>query len=356
MVEKLRVDVPTREVAELGRRIRDTRWPDSVADDWQRGTRPSALRRLLDHWSAYDWFALQQRINGQDHVLVPTADGRVHVWRAGRRGAPALLLIHGWPDSFLRYDRVVPLLAADFDLVVPSVPGYGFSDRPMHGGTASAWTAAVLSEVMEKLGIERYGVHGGDIGTGIAEQLTLAHPERITGLHLGDMPLWRALGADDLTGAERSWVEGAAAWSESEGAYSTLQRTKPQTLAAGLTDSPAGLASWQLEKFQAWGEGDVFERIPIDLIAANLSVYWYTRTAASAARYYYESRITPPTGGRVEVRTAFGLWPHDIQVAPRSFAERMYPLERFTEFPRGGHFGAMEEPELLAADLRAFFG
>lgn len=356
-MESLDTSIPLAERLELRRRILDTRWPDAIADDWERGTRPSALRHLLERWADDAGAGLARRTADQEHLLVPTSDGRVHVRRAGSPGAPALMLVHGWPDSFLRYERLVPLLADQFDLVIPSVPGYGYSDRPAHGGTASAWTAERFAETMEALGIERYGVHGGDIGTGICEQLALAHPDRLTGLHLSDIPIGRARSADpaELSAEERDWVEASISWEQAEGAYSELQRTKPQTLAAGLVDSPAALASWMLEKFQAWGDGDATSRIPIDLIVDNASLYWFTRTGGSAARYYYESRVTARRADRVEVRTGFALWPHDIDRGPRSFAERWYRVERFSELPRGGHFGAMEEPRLLADELRAFF-
>ena len=156
-----------------------------------------------------------------------------------------------------------------------------------------------------------------------------------------------------LDDRERAWVRDADDWARAEGAYAHLQRTKPQTLAASLLDSPAGLASWQLEKFQAWGDGDVFERIPLELILENLSVHWFTRTAGSAARVYFDRRRFPPAGGPVTVPTAFGLFPHDIDHGVESFARRWYPTVRFTRFPSGGHFGAMEHPDLLADDLRA---
>lgn len=352
MITRLDPRTSADEIDDLRRRIAATRWPGDVGDDWSRGTRPSALRRVLDAWAEFDWSRVERRLRDEQHLLVGDPGRRVHLWRSGTPGAPAIVLIHGWPDSFVRFRGVAEHLA-DLDVIVPSIPGFGFSDPAGRDEGGPRWNAERLLAALEEIGVRSFAVHGGDLGTAIADQIATLAPERVTALHLSDVPLWHTIDDDDdLSVEEKEWADAAAAWEAAEGAYAAEQRTKPQTLAAALTDSPAGLASWYLEKFQAWGEGDVFERIPLELILENLSLHWFTRTAGSAARVYFDRRRFPPTG-RVSVPTAFGLFPHDLDHGVESFARRWYPTVRFTRFPSGGHFGAMEHPAMLAADLRA---
>jgi pimeloyl-ACP methyl ester carboxylesterase len=362
-VTPFRIDVPQSELDDLHQRLSATRWPDAVTDDSSQGTAPSDLRRLVDHWAeTFDWRAAEQRLNALDQVLV-TVDGRkVHAIRAGTRGATPLLLVHGWPDGFLRFVGALPLLADRFELVVPSIPGFGFSDIPTErGAMGPANTADVLAKFMTVLGHDRFAVHGADIGSSISEQLTLRHPGRVIALHLGDVPLrrLRGLAQGEQTDAERAWTAQAQQWELFEGAYGHVQRTKPQTIAAGLNDSPAGLASWQLEKFASWSDGgsnrgDVFSRFSLDDLATNLTVYWVTKTAGSAGRYYFDTANAVLTTAPVDVPTGVALFPRDLLAAPRESAERWFRIERWTEMPRGGHFGPWEEPELWSAEVIAF--
>ncbi len=353
MIDRLLPRTSSDEIDDLRRRLEATRWPDDEGDDWERGTRPSTLRHLLEQWALFDWSATEQRLRDENHLLVGEPGSRVHIWRSGTPGATALVLIHGWPDSFLRYRDAAGLLA-DHDVLVPSIPGFGYSDGVPRGVGGPRWNAERLVAGLDELRIESFAVHGGDLGTAIADQVASVVPDRVTGLHLSDVPLWRAAQDDHLSAEEQDWVDAAAAWATEEGAYAALQRTKPQTLAAALTDSPAALASWYLEKFQAWGDGDALDRIPLDVLLENLSLHWFTRTAASAARVYRDRRQCPPAPDRVTVPTGFGLFPHDIDHGPESFARRWYPTVRFTRFAAGGHFGAIEHPEAFAAELRAF--
>jgi pimeloyl-ACP methyl ester carboxylesterase len=354
------IDVPQAELDDLRRRLLSTRWPDAVADDWSQGTAPGDLRRLVEYWATeYDWRAAERRLNSFEQVTVEVEGERLHALRAGTPGATPLLLIHGWPDGFVRFERALPLLTGRFDLVVPSIPGYGFSDRPAVA-LGPAGVARRLAQLMAALGLERYGVHGADIGSQIAEQLTLQHPERVIGLHLGDVPLrrLRLLPDPELNDEERAWRASVQDWEAAEGAYAHLQRTKPQTLAASLNDSPAGLASWILEKFRAWSDcdGDVFSRFTLDELATNLTIYWVTQTAGSAARYYYDARVaTDLASDDVSTPTAIALFPKDLLVAPHEAANRWFDIRRFTAMPAGGHFGPWEEPQAWAADVTAFF-
>jgi microsomal epoxide hydrolase len=343
------IEVPDAELADLRSRLRSTRSPDAVVSDWSQGIPPEALRRVLDYWSGdFDWRGVERRLNELEHVMV---DG-IHAVRAGTPGATPMLLIHGWPDGFIRFLPALELIADRFEIVVPSIPGYGFSEHPSEplGPTGVADRFAAM---MSALGHERFAVHGGDIGTQIADQLGLRHPERITALHLGDVPLRRMRGIPptERTPAEQAWNIDGAAWELAEGAYSHLQRTKPQTLAVALNDSPAGLAAWILEKFEAWSDRGL-DAFSLESLATNLTIYWVTQSAGSAARYYYDNTVTPT--GVHTTPTGFALFPADICPAPRESASRWFPVERWTELPRGGHFGPWEEPELWAAELRAF--
>ena len=368
MGEPFRIEVARPVLDDLHGRLARTRLPDAVADDWERGTAPGALRALLDAWrDRYDWRAAEARLNALEHERTEVDGTWLHHVRAGTRGAMPLLLLHGWPDSFLRFERVLPLLAGDFDLVVPSLPGFGFSDRPAAPGAGPERIADLLAGLMSELGAERFGVHGGDVGGGIGEQLAVRHRERVIGLHLTDVPLWRAAAAaadpSQLSQAEQDYLARLAAWSQAEGAYAQLQRTKPQTLAYALNDTPAGLAAWFLEKFRAWSDcgDDVIGCFGEDTLLTNLTLYWVTETAGSAARYYYDTfgaiRARPPEAARtpVEVPTGVASFPKEPVPVPRELAQRWFDVRRWSEMPRGGHFAAWEEPELLAGEVRAFF-
>lgn len=353
------IAVPQADLDDLRDRLARTRRTPRDVPDWSRGTQTEALDRVLDHWrDSFDWREVEQRLNARNHVRVEVIGIGIHAELAGTAGATPLLLIHGWPDAFLRFERALPLLADRFELVVPSIPGYGFSDRPTQA-TGPAAVGDVLAELMTLLGHERFGVHGGDIGSTIGEQLALRHPDRVLGLHLGDVPLHRprSLPAELLDDAERGWVDRVREWEVTEGAYARLQRTKPQTLAVSLDDSPAGLAAWLLEKYHAWSDnrGDVFSRFSLDELCTFLTIYWVTRTGGSSVHYYYDNAHSTLGTDRVETPTAFAQFAKDILPAPRSSAERWFQVERWTTFERGGHFGPWEEPELWATDVRSFF-
>ncbi len=363
-VSAFRIETPQEVLDDLRERLARIRWPDAVtgdAEDWSWGTPPPALRALVDRWrGGYDWRATQARLNTLDQRLVRVGDRRIHVVRAGTPGATPLMLMHGWPDGFLRFEKALPLLADRFDIVVPTIPGFGFSDRPTAPGTGPNVVADLFAEVMTTLGFARFGVHGADLGSTVAETLALRHPDRVVGVHLGDVPAWRRYTVDPaaLDADGRAHADRMAAWLQAEGGYAILQRTKPQTLAYALADSPVGLAAWFLEKFRAWSDtdGTVWDRFAVDEVLDDIMLYWVTGTAGSAARYYRESALADPEpSGRVAVPAGFTVFPRDIAPPPRSYAELFYDVRRFTTAPRGGHFGPWEEPGLFADDLRAFF-
>jgi pimeloyl-ACP methyl ester carboxylesterase len=376
-ISPFKVEVPQAVLNDLRDRLARTRWPDEITGSgWSYGTNLSYLKQLADYWrTQYDWRAQEEAINRFHHFRTEVEGLGIHfIHERGQGPTPMPLIItHGWPSSFYQMHKIIPMLAnpaahggdpADaFDVIVPSIPGYGFSDRPAEPGMASPAVSRIWVRLMvEGLGYDRFAAQGGDIGTGITTRLGLHYPEHIIGLHLTD-PAWpyRGPGSAELSEAERRYVEEAERWEEEEGAYQDMQSTKPQTLAYGLNDSPAALAAWIVEKFRAWSDcdGDVERAFTRDELLTNITIYWVTETINSSIRYYRESTLYSPElsqDDRVTVPTAVALFPKDIDQPPREWAERTYTnLQRWTTMPRGGHFAALEAPELLVEDIRAFF-
>lgn len=374
--EPFRIAVPPGVLEDLRERIARTRWSeDSPGVGWELGMSPEYLRALLAHWrDGFDWRAREEELNRLSQFRA-AVDGIgihfVHERGEGPRPMP-LVLTHGWPSTFWEMSRLIPLLtrpsehggrAEDaFDVVAPSLPGCGFSDSgpAMTKTRIAALWASLMTDV---LGYRRFGARGGDIGSGVTAWLGLDRPDVVAGIHVSDVLrpfLGPGPGSPPLTIAERRFLDEERAWMAAEGAYDHVQATKPSTLAAGLTDSPAGLAAWIVEKFRSWSDcgGDVERRFSKDDLLTNLTIYWATGTIASANRLYFDRDREPRflgRGQRVEVPCAVTIFPADIDRPPREWGERAYRVERWTEMPRGGHFAAWEEPELLARDLRDFF-
>jgi pimeloyl-ACP methyl ester carboxylesterase len=376
VIEPFRIAVPEEVLRDLRERIARTRWPDEIrGSGWEHGTSLHYLRDLLDYWAhGFDWRAQETFLNSFHHFRVVVEGQGLHfLHERGRGPAPLpLLLPHGWPSSFYEMTKLVPLLtdpeshggeAADsFDVVVPSLPGCGFSERPRDPGMHKTRMAELFADLMTAvLGYSRFGARAGDIGAGVVSLLALDYPERVAGIHLSDVYRpYLGPGARTFTDAERRFFEEERLWAEREGAYDHIQATKPQTLGYGLADSPAGLAAWIVEKFRSWSDcgGDIERRFTKDELLTNLTIYWVTNTINSANRLYFERDRNPrPLGrdDRVRVPTAVTIFPADIDHPPREWAERVYEVARWTEMPRGGHFAALEEPELLAEDIRDFF-
>lgn len=355
-VTPFRLDVPQAVLDDLAERLVRTRWPAAAEGaGWSRGTDIDYLRDLVGHWQhGYDWRAHEAALNRLDHVLVDVGDLAVHAvhQRSGDPAATAVVLLHGWPDSFHRYAKVLPLLT-DLHVVVPSLPGYGFTAHP---GMSKAQMADVMAGLMNELGYERYAVSGGDVGSGVAEALAVQHRNQIVAVHLTDVPYHHLFAVDpqSLSEPEQEYLHAGRQWEMSEGAYAMMQSTRPVTAAYGLTDSPAGLAAWIVEKLRAWSDcdGDLARRFTADEVLTHVMLYWVTGTIGSSFTVYAED--DPQAGGvRVDVPTGVAIFPRDIVPAPRAFGERLFDVRRWTEMPRGGHFGAWEEPRLFAEDLRA---
>jgi pimeloyl-ACP methyl ester carboxylesterase len=374
-IEPFTIHVGDDVLDDLRDRIRRTRWPDPAPGaPWQLGTDLDYLQRMLAYWADdFDWRARERDLNAFAHFRA-RLDGVgihfVHARARGGRGVP-LILTHGWPSAFVELLPLVPLLTdppdgPSFDVVIPSLPGYGFSERPARTGVTARYTAGLWHQLMRGLGYERYGAQGGDWGAAVSTFMALDDPEAMTGLHLSniDNDPYTGQGSRPLSEAEQAYLAAWGRWLDEEHGYGAIQSTKPQTLAYGLTDSPAGLAAWILEKWRAWSDsgGDVERRFPRDLLLTILTLYWATGTIATSMRDYYDNRWFPEASigpdDFVSVSTAITVFSrHFVEegVPPREWAERLYNVQRWTPMPRGGHFPATEEPELLARDIAAFF-
>ena len=374
--EPFTIDVPDAVLEDLALRLSRTRWPDDIpGSQWEYGSSLSYIRELVDYWrTSFDWRAQERMLNSFPQFKAEI-DGLgihfIHQRGAGPDPFP-LVMIHGWPSSIHEMYKVVgPLTdpashggdpADAFDMVVPSLPGYGFSDRPKERGVAVASMAQLFFKLMtEVLGYATFGAQGGDWGSAITTALGYTYPEQVVGIHLSNIVAGRIRApASDLSDAERTWREAGRAWGRDERGYSEIQGTKPLTLGYALSDSPAGLAAWIVEKYRAWSDcdGDVERRFTKDELLTNVMIYWVTETANSAGRSYYEAshnQAPVPRGGKVEVPTGVALFPGPIANPPREAVERGYNVQRWTEMPSGGHFAALEEPEALVEDVRAFF-
>ncbi len=372
-IQPFTIAVAADVLADLRRRLAATRWPDEVDDaGWDYGANLAYLKGLVAYWrDGFDWRAQEATLNQYAQYRADIDGVGVHfVHEHGHGPHPLPLIItHGWPSSFAQMLKIVPLLtdparyggdpADAFDVVVPSLPGFGFSDRPRARGMNGQRIATLWARLMaDTLGYRRFAAAGGDLGSPVTRRLALAHPDLVVGMHLTDVG-YPTADRPDFSAAERRYLDAVRDWSAHEGAYMMLQSIKPQTLAYGLTDSPVGLAAWIVEKFRAWSDcaGDVERRFSKDELLTTIMIYWVTETINSSVRLYYENRGIPPLAPeqRINVPAGVAIFPKDLALPPREWAERSLRVERWTEMPRGGHFAAMEEPALLVEDLRAFF-
>ncbi|MCF3111962.1 epoxide hydrolase [Niabella sp. CC-SYL272] len=377
MKQPFKIDVPQSVLDDLRNRLAATRWAGAMNDaGWDTGTNKLYLQELCRYWqNDFDWKKQESYLNTFQQFTTTIDGSEIHFIHERGKGqvSTPLLLIHGFPDSFLRFVKLIPLLTqADangnsFDVVVPSIPGYGFSRPAMANGMNPQKIAGLFASLMSnELGYKNFFVHGGDWGSTIAEQLALHHTNSLLALHLTDIPFTRILTipGGELSQAEKKYLEAGKQWQQTEGGYALLQSTKPQTLGYALNDSPAGLAAWIIEKFYTWSDikGDLENAYTKDELLANLTLYWATQTITSAMRLYYETMKTaipatpnsPYSFQKIPVPAAAAIFPKDMIPAPREFAERFFNIQRWTEMPEGGHFAAWEQPALLANDIRAF--
>ena len=382
-IQPFKVDIAPRILSDLQQRLSGTRWTSQIAGSgWDAGTDLGYLRELVGYWQHdFDWRRHERTLNEFEHFKTRVHDVGIHfIHQRGKGPAPfPLILTHGYPDSFYRFLKLIPMLtdpvahggrAEDaFDVVVPDLPGYGFSDKPAKHGAIFQVNDLWASLMTDKLGYPKFGAHGGDWGSTVTEQLARSHPGSVLAIHLTDVPFGHLLQKrpDDLSPAEKRFFEHNDTWLPTEGAYATIQSSKPQSLAHALNDSPAGLAAWMVEKFRAWSDcnGDIETRFSKDELLTQIMIYWATESIGSSFLPYYDFANAGALKwiqegvknwiGSSKVPAAFAIFPKDISQPPREWAQRFFNVQRWTEMPRGGHFAAMEEPAKLAEDIRAWF-
>lgn len=364
-------------LADLKDRLARVRWPDEVPGNaWRFGTDLPYLKSLVDYWrDRYDWREHEARLNDFQQYKVELAGIDVHYIRADGKGPQPmpLLLSHGWPGSVHEFHKIIPMLtdparfggdpADAFTVIAPSLPGYTFSFTPDQPRFSVEQIADVFAELMtDVLGYGRFAAQGGDWGGFITSRLGYVYPERLAGIHLNLLSLRRDTAPPAApTPAERTYFDERAHWLKEEVGYTWIQGTKPQTLAYGLSDSPVGLAAWIVEKFHTWSDhrGDLDGTISRDEMLTNIMLYWVTGAIGSSFWPYYARMHGPwpiPEGARIDVPMGYAEFPKEILRPPRSLAETMYSdIRRWSTMPKGGHFAALEQPQLLAHEIREFF-
>lgn len=374
------INVATGQIYDLRRRLAATRWPPELPDTgWERGVPPGYLKDLAEYWrTSFDWRATEARLNAYPQFRTELAGAKVHFLhvRSAEPDALPLLMTHGWPGSVAEFlDVIGPLTdpgahggdpADAFHLVIPSIPGYGFSTLPEFGWNTQRIVDA-WAELMRRLGYDRYGAQGGDAGSVISLGLGRSYPEQLLGVHVNMLmtfPTGDPAELADLSDTDRTRLAKLARFDQELSGYMKLQATRPRTLSYGLTDSPVGQLAWIAERFWEWTDSvkSPEDAISRDQLLGIVSIYWFTATAGPSAHYYYEgaeevrraaSGERPPP---ISVPVGVAVFPHDIFVPVRRFAERDIPhISHWTEFDRGGHFAAIEQPERLVADIRSFF-
>ena len=372
-IAPFRIAVPDPVLDDLRERLQRTRWPEPLEDpEWEYGTEQSALRTLAEYWrDGYDWRAHEARLNGFAQFTTPIDGHTIHFLhvRSPHPDAFPLVITHGWPGSVAEFVKIIgPLVdppahggdAADaFHVVCPSLPGYGFSQPNDAKGWAQDRIAAAWAELMRRLGYTRYGAQGGDWGSFVSQALARHAPDACAAIHLNFLfapPTPELLEAS--SDEEKEWFARFQRWVPVDSGYARIQGTKPQTLAYALNDSPVGLLAWILEKFRAWSDcdGDLERAITRDELLTNVMLYWVTGTAGSAARLYKETMSArPDLREYLATPTGVANFPGEIARAARAWLEPRVNVTHYTVMPRGGHFAALEEPELLVDDVRTFF-
>jgi pimeloyl-ACP methyl ester carboxylesterase len=369
-----KIQVPAVVLRDLKARLAQTRWPNQIAGSgWEDGADLAYMKELVAYWrDRFDWRAQERTLNQFDQFKTNIDGLDIHFihQRSREPNAMPLVLTHGWPGSIVEFTKVIgPLTdpvryggsAEDaFNVVAISLPGFGFSGKPDAPGYSPERIAKTIATLMARLGYTRYAVQGGDWGGIISRLIAIDDAPHVAGLHLNFCTAGPPPGADPNAGvpaAELQLMQERNTYMENERAYQQIQATKPQTLGFGLNDSPVGLAAWIVEKFHAWCDcgGNIESHFTKDELLTNIMVYWATQSGPSSVRIYFENRVAPPNAAKVTVPTACAQFPKEISAPPRKWLEARYNLTRYTLMPRGGHFAALEQPDLLVNDIRAFF-
>ena len=372
------ISVENSTLDQLRDRLINTRYPDEITGSgWNYGTDLSYLKELVQYWhSGFNWPKQQALINSFSHFRTTVDDINIHfIHEKGKGPDPfPLIITHGWPGTFFEMYKVIPMLTDpqrfggdpkdSFDVVVPSMPGYGFSDASPSSGLDPLTVADMWATLMsDNLGYSRFGAQGGDWGARVTAKLGLSHSDKVIGIHTTSTTSptpYLGEGSRPLSEPEKRMLEQREEWVRSEGGYAHIQSTKPQTLSYSLNDSPVGLAAWIVEKYRTWSdcEGDIESRFTKDELLTTVTIYWVTESIGSSTRLYYESFNKPWTlkqGERIDVPVAVAAFPHENTIPLREWAERSYNVKHWTDMPSGGHFAALEEPDRLVQDIREFF-
>ncbi len=377
-VTQFKVEVPDATLQDLKNRLDNTRWPDDIpGSGWDYGTNLSYIKELVEYWrTGFDWRSQEKLIHSFSHFKADIDGMGIHfIHEKGKGPNPMpLVMTHGWPGTFFEMYKVVPMLAdpaghggdpADaFDVVVPSMPGYGFSDASHQRGLDTFAISDMWAKLMsESLGYQRFAAQGGDWGARVTAKLGLSHSGKVVGIYTTSVTSptpYQGPGTRELSEAEKGMQKHREQWLASEGGYSHIQSTKPQTLSYGLNDSPAGLAAWIVEKYRRWSDcgGDVESRFTKDELLTTITIYWVTQSINSSTRLYYESfnkAWNLEKDEKIQVPVAVAAFPHENTVPLREWAERSFNIQQWTDMPSGGHFAALEEPVRLVEDIRNFF-
>ena len=377
-VKPFTIAVENSVLDDLRQRLADTRWPDEIPNTgWDYGSNLTYIKELVDYWRTdFDWRAQEAKLNAFNHFKSEVDGLDIHfIHEKGKGPNPIPLIItHGWPSCFFEMTKIIPLLAdpashrgdaADsFDVVAPSLPGFGFSDHAQDRGMEVQRVAGMWNKLMtQNLGYPKFGAQGGDIGSGVTARLGFAHSDTLYGIHLTSITRptpYLGPGSKPVTDAEQALITQRDKWFQDEGGYNHIQGTKPQTLAYGLNDSPVGLAAWIVEKYRTWSDcgGDVEKSYTKDELLTIVTIYWVTQTISSSTRMYFENQKhlwTMEKDQKVPTPAGMAMFPQEISKPPREWGERSYDVRRWTEMASGGHFAALEEPQLLAEEVRAFF-
>ncbi|WP_309117879.1 epoxide hydrolase [Saccharothrix sp.] len=353
MIEPFKLDVPQADLDDLMDRLARTRWPDELPDAGTDFGIPLArVQALVERWKSFDWRAVEAKLNAHPQFTT-TIDGQnvhfLHI-RSDRDDALPLLITHGWPSSVLDFLDVIEPLRRDFHLVIPSIPGFGPSGPTRERGWSMQRVGRAWAELMDRLGYDRYGTQGGDFGSGISQAVAVAAPDKVVGVHVNYLPTPPPADTEGLSATDLERVEAIKRFLAQRPGYQVMHMTKPQVVAYGITDSPVGLLGWVADKFDEWL--DPRSNVSDDRLLEVVTLYWLTGTTGSALRIAKE---TPPGVPRCPAPLGVAVFPEDIILAVRGVIERQQDVRRWTEFDRGGHFPAIEVPNLLAEDIRAFF-
>lgn len=379
-VQEFSINISDEAIADLQSRLARTRLPDQLeGTSWQYGTEKNTLSELIAYWREdFDWREQEAMLNAFDQQLVEVDGLSLHTihQRSNNPDAIPLLLVHGWPGSIAEFHKLIgPLTDPEahggesidsYHVIAPSLPGFGFSGAPKDSGYSPERIALLLAGLMQALGYERYALAGGDWGAVINSHHANHFPERLIGLHSNMLlasPPEDESARDAVTPSEAALRESRGSYMRNEFAYQQIQGTKPQSLGYALNDSPAGLAAWILEKFHGWSDipqdetGDIWSAFSKDEILTNISIYWFTQSITSSMRIYYENRTTPqikPTGF-INVPTGVALFPAEIYITPRAWAEAAYDIRHWSQLEQGGHFAALEQTAVYRRELNTFF-